>query len=203
MQGQPRRNLHVALVQFEPALEVEPHYSDYILYFKGVAEVWVPYIAPGGEGEFAFLEVETRVRQLVKIADVIVVQVRQNDISDRVRLDIELPQTVDRTAQERAFPASRGFGGEAGVDQEHALRPDDHPGKVVHRHGTVVRVAADKMVSAPRVAGRILDGENFVVRDLLGHIQSPDWLGLGRGPPRTGENLRVHPSTSSGRTVRC
>src|SRR5439155_17910922 len=52
MQRQPRRHLHVALVQFEPALEVEPHYSDYILYFKGVAEVWVPYIAPGSEGEF-------------------------------------------------------------------------------------------------------------------------------------------------------
>src|SRR5438034_7242603 len=173
MQGQPRRNLHVALVQFESALEVEPHYSDYILYFKGVAEVGVPHIAPGGECQFAFLEVKARVRQLVKIADVIVVQVRQNDISDRVRLDIELRQTVDRTAQERAFPASRGFGGESGIDQEHALRPDDHPGKVVHRHGTVVRVAADKMVSAPRLAGRIFDGENFVVWDLLGHTQSP------------------------------
>src|SRR6266849_10555753 len=96
MQRQPRGKIYIAFVQFESALEVEPHHADDILLFEAVAEIRVAHLAPGGEGEFAFLEVEARVRQLVKVADVIVVQVRQNYICDRVRLDIEMPQAFDR-----------------------------------------------------------------------------------------------------------
>src|SRR6266540_616199 len=116
MQCQPRRDLHVTLVQFESALEVKSHHADDVLLFEAMAEVGVPHIAPGGKGEFALLEVEVCVRQLVKIANMIVVQVRQNDIADRVRVNIELPQALDWTAQECTFPASSGFRSEAGVN---------------------------------------------------------------------------------------
>src|SRR5713101_8852503 len=169
MQRQPWGKIYIALVQFESALEVEPHHADDILLFEAMAEIRVAHMAPGGEGDFAFLEVEARVRQLVKVADVIVVQMRQNDIGDRIRVNIELSQALDRTAQEPAFPARRGFRREPGVNEKDTTRPDDDPGKIIHWHGPVVRVAADKMVRAPRIAGRIPDGKNFVFRQLLSH----------------------------------
>ena len=73
-------------------------------------------VTPSGKGEFAFLQVKPRVRQLVKIADVIVVQMRQNHIGHSIGVDIEHSQAVDRTAEEGALPTCRGFCGKAGID---------------------------------------------------------------------------------------
>src|SRR5262245_60023890 len=50
VQRQPWSKIHITVVQFKSALEVEPHYSDNILLFEAVTEVWVAHIAPGGEG---------------------------------------------------------------------------------------------------------------------------------------------------------
>jgi hypothetical protein len=116
VQRKSRGKIHITLVEFESTLEVEPHHADDILLLEAVAEIGVAYIASGGEGEFAFLEMKARVWQLVKVADVIVVQVRQDDIGDRVRVNIEMPQALDWTAQELAFPTSSDFGSKAGVN---------------------------------------------------------------------------------------
>ena len=111
-----------------------------------------------------------RVWQFMEVTNVIVVQVRQNNIGDCIRVNIEVPQAFDRTAQERAFPASSGFRSEASVNQKNALRPDNDPGKVIHGHGSVMRVAADKMVRSSRVAyliAKILYSGRFLVMSLL------------------------------------
>ncbi len=115
-----------------------------------------------------------RVWQFMEVANMIVVQVGQNNIGDRIRVNIEMPQAFDRTAQERAFPASSRFRSEAGVNQKNTVRPDNDPGKVIHGHGSVMRVAADKMVRSPRVAGGIPDCENLVFRQIFSHEPAPD-----------------------------
>jgi hypothetical protein len=41
---------------------------------------------------------------------------------------------------------------EAGVDDEAAASSSCQPHEIVHRHRAVVRIAADEMIAAPRIA---------------------------------------------------
>jgi hypothetical protein len=82
-------------------------------------------MTPGGEGHLALLEMKARVGQLVEIADVIVVQMGNDDVGDRVGFDADQFETLDRAAQELALAPCRDFRGKAGVDQERAIRSDD------------------------------------------------------------------------------
>jgi hypothetical protein len=76
-------------------------------------------------------------------------------------------QRLDRVAQEGALALARDFRLEAGVDHEGAAAAPRYPDEIVHRHRTVMRVAADEMIAAPRLAGSIADGKELVVR--FGH----------------------------------
>ena len=97
-------------------------------------------------------------------------QMGEDHILDRIHIDVERAERLDRTTQERPVSLLRYFRVEAGVDDEGAAASLRHPHEVVHRHRPVMRVAADEMIAAPRLAGRIADGEEFVF--LLGHATS-------------------------------
>ncbi len=66
---------------------------------------------------------ESRVRKPVEIARMVVMQMGEDDILDRVRIDVERAERLHRTAQERPFPLVRYFRVEAGVDDEGAASP--------------------------------------------------------------------------------
>src|SRR3954471_3002621 len=140
----------------------------------------VPHVAADRVVQLRLLQMELRVREAMEIADVIVVQVRQNDVLDLVAVDADELQRVDRVAQECALAPLSGFLCEAAVDDERALRPLRDPEEIVHRHRRVVRIAADEMIGAFRFAHRIADREEFIFGKLA-HLTlraSRSWMAV-------------------------
>ena len=169
MQADTRRKLDLAAIHLDATLEVQPHHADHVLDLEAVAEFRVAHVRPGDEAHLALLQMKARDREFVEIADMVVMQMRQHHVGDRLRRDAELGQRVHRAAQELALALGRDLLGEAGVDHHDTALAADHPGEIIHRHRRVVRVAADEMVGAPGLARGVADGENFV----LGHCPSP------------------------------
>jgi hypothetical protein len=124
---------------------------------------------PGGVGHLALLQVEPRIGKLVEVADVVVMHVGEDDVLDRARVDAKEPQALRRTTQEGAPPLLGHFRGEAGIHHAGRSGPDHQPGVVVHRHGPVVRVAADEMVAPACLARRVAQRIDFVFGELSLH----------------------------------
>ena len=143
-----------------------------VLDLEGMRQPRISHVAPGGIGQLALLKMEARVRKPVEIAGMVVMQMGEDDILDRIHIDVERAERLHRTAQERPFPLLRYLRVEAGVDDEGAAAAPRHPHEIVHRHRPVVRIAADEMLAAPRLAGGIADGEELVFR--LGHATPRD-----------------------------
>ena len=112
----------------------------------------ISHEASRGIGKLALLKMESRVRKPVEISHMVVMQMREDDIFDRIRIDVERAERLYRTAQERPFPLLRYLRVETGVDDEGAPSSFRHPHEIVHRHRPIVRVAADEMIAAPRLA---------------------------------------------------
>src|SRR6266851_9994759 len=148
MQGKARREFHVAVVHLEAALEVHPHHTDHVFLLEAVTEIPVAHEAAGREGHLALLDMEARMAKLAEVADVVVVQMRDEAVGDRIKIDIEELHAVDRASQKLPATASAYILGEPGVDQEDPIRANDGPGEVVHRHGPVVRITADEVVGS-------------------------------------------------------
>src|SRR3954469_19628876 len=110
---------------------------------------------------------KARVRETVEIAGMVVMQMGEDDVLDRVDVDAERAQRLDRRAQESALALRGDLRIEAGVDDEAASATPRHPDEIVHRHRTVMRVAADEMIATARLARRIADGKQLVFR--FGH----------------------------------
>ncbi len=52
----------------------------------------------------------------MKVADMVVMQMRQDDISDLISIDTNQFERVDRIAQKRALALGRNLGGETAID---------------------------------------------------------------------------------------
>src|SRR5688572_13170441 len=117
----------------------------------------ISHEASRGIRQFAFLEMESRIRESVEVTRMVVVQVCQDDILDFLRSYVERTERLYGTTQERALSPLRDFRVETGVDDKAAASPLCQPHEVVHRHRTVVRIAADEMLAPPRIAGSIAD----------------------------------------------
>jgi len=82
MQGDTGGKVGIAVIQFDPALEVQPHHPDHIFHLKAMTEVRITHMAASGKGEFALLQMEAGVGQFMKIADMVVVQMGQHYVSN-------------------------------------------------------------------------------------------------------------------------
>src|SRR5215208_3315974 len=168
--------LGVAIVEQDAACIVEPHDSADVLDLERMRQPRISHEAPRGIRKLAFLEMESRVRKPVEISHMVVMQMREDDIFDRIHIDVERAERLHGTAQERPLPLLRYLRVETGVDDEGTPSSFRHPHEVVHRHRPVVRVAADEMVAAPCLAGGVADGEELVF--LVGHAISQRTGGL-------------------------
>src|SRR5215216_6655083 len=130
----------------------------------------ISHKAPRGIRQLALLEMESRIRKPVEISRMVIMQMREDDILDRIRIDVECAERLHRATQECPFPLLRYLRVEAGVDDESTPSSFCHPHEVVHRHRAVVRIAADEMLAPPRLAGGVADGKEFVF--LLDHAIS-------------------------------
>src|SRR5215469_15731155 len=80
MQRHARRQLAVTVIKFDPAPEVQAHHPKHVFKFETVAEEWITHMAAGSESHFALLQMKARVRQFVKITNMIIMQVGQDHI---------------------------------------------------------------------------------------------------------------------------
>ena len=107
---------------------------------------------------------EIRGRKLVEIADMIVVQVGQDDVGDLAGVEANQFQRFNRAAQIVALSLGGDFGGEAGIDDIAAIRSNGGPDIIIERHRAIVRIAADEIVRSLRRPRRVADGVDFVIR---------------------------------------
>src|SRR5437764_14851520 len=110
-------------------------------------------------GKFALLEMESRLWKPVEITHMVIVQVCQDNIIDLVRIDIERGERLHRAPQKRPLSPLRYFCVEPGIDDKAAASPLGEPHEVVHRHRAIMRIAADEMLAALRIARGIADSK--------------------------------------------
>ena len=108
------------------------------------------------ERHLAVLHVEPGVREVVEPAGVVVVEVGEDDVADRLGVDVHRGEGLGSGAKEPTLASGCVEGAEPGVDDPGAAIADDRPDEVVHRHRGIVCVAADEVLGPARVALRVL-----------------------------------------------
>ena len=91
----------------------------------------VAHAAPGRVAHLAVLQMKPRVGEAIEIAGVVVMQMGDDDVLDRVGLDAEIRQRIDRIERQLAGARLRFLGIEAGIDQDVAAAAADQPDEIV------------------------------------------------------------------------
>src|SRR5260370_42616463 len=78
MERETWRQLGIAVMEADATLIDLAHQTDDVVDGIGLAERAMRHVAPGGIGHLAVLEMEMRFREEVEIADVVVVEMRQD-----------------------------------------------------------------------------------------------------------------------------
>jgi hypothetical protein len=79
--------------------KIEPHDPDHVLDLERAGEERVAHVAAGRVVQFHLLQMELRIGEAVKIADMVVVHVCQHDVSDGIAVDADQRERLDRAAQ--------------------------------------------------------------------------------------------------------
>jgi hypothetical protein len=58
----------------------------------------ITHVAPGGIGQFTLLQMKSRFWEAVEIADMVVMQMGEDDIFNRIRIDAERGERLHRAA---------------------------------------------------------------------------------------------------------
>src|SRR4029453_19566276 len=101
--GDTGSELRVAVMEEDAACIVQTHNAADVFHFEGMRQPRVAHVFPGGVGEFALLEMKSRAGKAVEISDVVVMEMREDHIFYRVRIDVEQGQRLYRAAQERSL----------------------------------------------------------------------------------------------------
>ena len=162
MERDAGRELRVTVVKAHTACVDTAHHAHDILHLIRAAEAGAAHVAAGGVAHFQFLEMERRLREEIEIADMVVMQVRDDDVLHLRRVDAEQLQAARGTAQMLATALGGHGGGEAGVDDDLAALAADQPDEVVERHRPVVRITADEVFRRAPIVMRVLERVNLV-----------------------------------------
>ena len=179
MHAQARGEVGLAVAKLHSAGKIGAHDADHVVDVERVRHFFVAHGAPGGEFHFLVLQMEGGVGQFVIVARVIVVQVREYHVADRGGLDAEFRQHVDRAVEKLPLARGRVLLRHAGIDDESLVRRARDPHEIIHRHRHIVRIAAEKMARAHRIARAVAQGKHFI----LGQAQA--------GSPRKGRVERT------------
>jgi hypothetical protein len=87
----------------------------------------------------------------------IIMHVSEDHIGDGIVVEPYERQRLRRTAQMPPSARCGDLGGKAGIDHVTPLRPDRRPDEIVHRHRSVMRIAADEVIGTPGIALGIAD----------------------------------------------
>ena len=115
------------------------------------------------------LQVEAGLGEFMEVANVIIVHVGEDHILDPGGVAAQQSEGIDGVSLQLAAALAAAFGGEADIDDDLAVCVLGEPDEVVHRHRTVMRVAADEVLMPPGGAVGVFQGEEFVG---IGHCSS-------------------------------
>src|SRR5687768_4689197 len=164
MQRDARRQLCVTVVELHAPVVDAPHHANYVLRLERAAEALVAHVAPGGIAHLELLQVEAGARKQLEVADVVVVQVRDDHVLQAGGVDVQQAQPFGGAAQVIAAALQRHRLGKPGVHQQLAARAAHQPYEIVERHRAVVRIAADEVLGSPPRVARVLDRVYLVER---------------------------------------
>ena len=89
MEQNPWRQISIAVVEDDALGEDVAHHADHVVDLERRLDLGVEHVAPGGEGHFTILQVKIRFRELVKIADVVVMKVGDDHVLDGFGVDAD------------------------------------------------------------------------------------------------------------------
>src|SRR5258708_10334694 len=115
---QARRKLRVAVVEHHAPRIIQPHNPAHVLDLERMGQPRIVHVAPGSIGQFALLEVKPRLWKAVEIAHMVVMQMGENDIFNRIRINAERGERLHSTAQKRALSPFRYFRLEPAIDHK-------------------------------------------------------------------------------------
>ena len=164
VQGQSRGEHLVAIAEDDPVTVDLNHERSHLFGGEAVAQCLAGHVPPGGEGHLSILHVESSGGKLIEAPHVVVVEVGEDDIAHRCRVDADQGQPLGRAAQEGAAPTLAVLAAETGVNNPGAVLTDDGPHEVVHGHGHIVAVSADEVLGPPGRSLAVLDRVDLVDR---------------------------------------
>ena len=139
MHGHAGRNLAVAGMEGDAlAIDMAHHQRD-VLDRERMPHQAVAHAAPRRVAHLAILQMEARIGKAIEIAGVVVMQMGDDDVADRIGLDAKACQRIDRIERQLAGARLGLFGVEAGIDQDVAAAAADQPDEVIEvlRRGVV------------------------------------------------------------------
>ena len=117
------------------------HHQRHMLHRKRMPQRAKAHAAPGGVAHLAILQMKPRVRKQIEIAGMVVMQMGDDDVLDRLGRDAEARQRLDRIERQLAVAQLRFRGVEAGIDQDVAAVAPDQPDEIIEvLRGGLVRV---------------------------------------------------------------
>ena len=152
----------VAVDEADATGEVLANQLQNILRLDDPEEAALAGVAAGPEGHLAVLHDKARVREVSDVADMVVVEVGQNDVPDGLARDAELAQPLGWGVEKAATSPCRRFGREAAVDGDRALRRNRGPDEEIHGRRSVVRIVAVEPRAVWGHALRVLEGIQLV-----------------------------------------
>jgi len=150
-------------VEQQALVEICADNVDHIFDFVAVRQERVANVAPDRHVNLGLLHVDGRIRDQLEISRVVIVHVRDDHVADRIGLDADQAQGLDRATKQLTVATAGGFLGEPQIDDEVLVRPLRYPDEVVHVHRPVVRIADHEMIAAAGGPVRVSDGKEFVV----------------------------------------
>src|SRR5262249_12444201 len=117
------------------------------------------HAAAGAVLHFGVLHVVARLGEESVIARMIKVHVRDDHVFDAVGIDPDHLQSFFHRTKQGALSFRRARRVEAGVKHKASLRADYGPDKIIKWHGTVVRIAAKKIVRSCSMMMTVSDCE--------------------------------------------
>lgn len=116
--------------------------------------------------ELAVGHVQCRVRERVRVSDVVVVTVGEDDVYDRCRVDSQFFESFARVDQQFTVPAPARLDAETGVHNDGPVAVSEDPEEVVHNSRPIsfpVQVVVQVHVTSHGLAGSHPDRRDLVL----------------------------------------